>query len=175
MPRRGQGWNIYVYIYIYIYIYVFSRYVLNSRPVRSVAILAESVSSGFPWPCCMARPCNIGPKPGICPAEFNKTLLKYVDSTADPDVFELRQYANMKSTSGLNMHILAFLAPFILMLLSVAPTGYMKKLDVRQAVEYCLSHRPLRKIQPEVPKKELIAIMEKQAFGDLGFRKVILF
>ena len=99
------------------------------------------------------RACNIGPKDNIDAATFGELLLNYVDATVDDHaVFELYAYAGKKQGSGLDYNALALLEPLIRVFLTAAPSGYFKKTDVRHAMDYCLSRRPLRAIQPRLPK-----------------------
>ena len=113
-----------------------------------------------------ARPCNTGKKPALDAQRFNKLMLNYVDAVSDGEAFELHAYSDKKAGGGVDYSALAALHLLVKVMLQVTPTGYLKKTDVRAAVSYALSQRPLRSIQPKIPKKDLIALVEKQATGN---------
>ena len=95
---------------------------------------------------------------------FGELLLNYIDATVkDEEVFELYAYAGKTAGNGLDYSALSLLEPLIRVFLTAAPSGYFKKTDVRRAMDYALSRRPLRAIQPKLPKMELIKLMEVQA------------
>ena len=112
------------------------------------------------------RPCNVGPKPVLDAQKFKKLMLNYIDAVTDAEAFELHTYSDKNAGGGVDYAALAALHLLIKTMLQVTPTGYLKKTDVRAAVSYALSQRPLRCIQPTLPKKDLIGMVEKQATGN---------
>ena len=118
-----------------------------------------------------ARPCNTGRKPVLDNQKFNKLMLNYIDAVSDGEAFELHAYSDKKAGGGVDYAALAALHLLVKVMLQVTPTGYLKKTDVRAAVSYALSQRPLRSIQPKIPKKDLIALVEKQATGNGPMKK----